>query len=174
MIPSFEHLERFQTEDPRGAPQSLAGRYGAFIFKFNSTVTPAPNSHIFVIATSGDVTGWEHVSVSARVFKTRKNMITRIPTWNEMCAIKAIFWLPEETVIQFHPAARDYVNHNEHVLHLWRYVGGDAIPTPPTVLVGPLNQEADAAALEAMGITGQSVCMTCGGIYDGKTCQQCV
>lgn len=73
--------------------------------------------------------GWEHVSV-----KIREYGITRVPTWEEMCAVKNTFWGPEECVVQFHPAEKDYVNFHPHVLHLWRKKDG-SIPTPPKICV---------------------------------------
>lgn len=72
---------------------------------------------------------WEHVSARARDRKGE-----RTPTWEEMCYIKDLFWGPEECVVQYHPPASDYVNHNSHVLHLWRYTK-EEIPRPPRLLV---------------------------------------
>ena len=59
----------------------------------------------------------------------------RIPTWEEMCKIKSLFWDEEDTVIQYHPAKTEYVNNHPNVLHLWRSID-QVIPTPPTELVG--------------------------------------
>jgi len=56
--------------------------------------------------------GWEHVSVSPYKGK--------MPTWDDMCAIKDIFWDEEEEVIQIHPKKSKYVNLVENCLHLWR------------------------------------------------------
>lgn len=60
--------------------------------------------------------GWEHVSISLRA--------KRLPTWEEMCLIKDIFWDDEEEVVQMHPKKSEYVNFAE-ALHLWRPVNGD-------------------------------------------------
>ena len=70
---------------------------------------------------------WEHVSVS---------LAERCPTWDEMCAVKAIFWRDDEAVIQFHPPESEYVNCHPHCLHLWKPVGR-TIPLPPPMAVGP-------------------------------------
>lgn len=75
----------------------------------------------------GDGAGWEHVSIS-RPHET--------PSWAVMCAIKALFWSPEDCVIQYHPAKSEYVNCHPHCLHLWRPVGV-GFPIPPAYLVGP-------------------------------------
>lgn len=60
--------------------------------------------------------GWEHVSMEL--------MARRLPTWDEMCYLKDLFWDDEETVIQMHPKKSHYVNMVE-ALHLWRPVDGD-------------------------------------------------
>jgi hypothetical protein len=67
---------------------------------------------------------WEHVS--ARV----AGQGARCPTWEEMAWVKGLFFLPEEWVVQFHPADSDHINVHPHVLHLWRAVGVE-FPTPP-------------------------------------------
>ena len=68
---------------------------------------------------------WEHVSVS---FKNR------VPTWDEMCQIKDIFWGEDETVVQYHPAKQDYVNRHPYCLHLWKPIDQE-LPKPPKILV---------------------------------------
>lgn len=60
--------------------------------------------------------GWEHVSIELYA--------RRLPTWEEMCFIKDIFWEDEENVVQIHPKKSEYVNMTE-ALHLWRPVNGD-------------------------------------------------
>lgn len=69
--------------------------------------------------------GWEHVSVS---------LVNRCPTWDEMCFVKDLFWSPEETVVQYHPRASEYVNNHPYCLHLWRPIGV-GLPLPPPGLV---------------------------------------
>lgn len=67
---------------------------------------------LYIIASCGDAdVCWEHVSVSLR---------NRTPNWAEMCFVKDAFWLPEETVLQFHPPQSQYVNLHPFCLHLWR------------------------------------------------------
>lgn len=78
-----------------------------------------------VIASNGG--GWERVSVT-------KSNGKRCPTWDEMCAIKAMFFEPDEVVMQLHPAERDYVNIHLYCLHLWRPIGKE-IPLPPVEFV---------------------------------------
>ena len=71
--------------------------------------------------------GWDHVSVNPRESKT--------PTWEIMCEIKNIFFHEDETVVEYHPAKRDYVNNLEHCLHLWR-PQEEKLPVPPPIMVG--------------------------------------
>lgn len=57
--------------------------------------------------------GWEHVSIS---FYNKK-----MPSWDDMCELKDIFWEDEEEVIQIHPKKTEYVNMQGNCLHLWRH-----------------------------------------------------
>jgi len=82
----------------------------------------------FVIASHGG--GWDHVSVTPC---NRKRQTC--PTWDEMCAIKDMFFEPEEAVVQYHPAKSQYVNNHPYCLHLWRPNDGTALPVPPPIFV---------------------------------------
>jgi hypothetical protein len=59
----------------------------------------------------------------------------RCPTWEEMCAVKDLFWDHEDTVMQLHPPKSDWVSNHNFCLHMWRPVGVD-IPRPPALMVG--------------------------------------
>lgn len=76
-----------------------------------------------IMVGSGD--GWDHVSVSAP---------GRCPTWDEMCAVKRLFFRDDEWVVQYHPAETEYVNRHPFVLHLWRPQNAE-LPKPPEVMV---------------------------------------
>ena len=82
-----------------------------------------------LVAVASDGLGWEHVSVSVPG-------TPRCPTWGEMCFIKAQFWHPEETVVQYHPAKEDYVDCHPYTLHMWKPTE-ERLPIPPWLLVGP-------------------------------------
>lgn len=82
----------------------------------------------FVIASNGG--GWDHVSVSPCNQKRKS-----CPTWDEMCAIKDMFFEPEECVMQLHPSKSQYVNNHPYCLHLWRPNSAVKIPTPPRIFV---------------------------------------
>lgn len=89
------------------------------------TESPIDGQPMRVIASSG--CGWEHLSVSRH---------SRCPNWPEMCHVKALFFDPEEAVVQFHPPRSIYVNCHPHCLHLWRPTDRE-IHMPPPELVGP-------------------------------------
>ena len=55
--------------------------------------------------------GWDHVSVSLE---------RRCPTWDEMCAVKDLFFYDEELCIEYHPKKSEYVNLHPYCLHIWR------------------------------------------------------
>lgn len=79
----------------------------------------------WVVCSDGE--GWDHVSVSHE---------DRIPTWEDMCRFKDLFFDPEEVVVQYHPAKSEYVNLHPRCLHLWRCQDAP-MPTPPSWMVGP-------------------------------------
>lgn len=81
----------------------------------------------FVIASNDG--GWEHVSVSPCNPKRKS-----CPTWEEMCVIKDLFFLPEECVIEYHPPKSQYINDYPYCLHLWRPIH-QKIPMPPNCFV---------------------------------------
>jgi hypothetical protein len=95
------------------------GNNGAFILP-----AAAGRAKLAIIASDGD--GWEHVSVSTSY---------RCPTWGEMCAVKSLFWGPEDLVVQYHPPASEYVNNHPYCLHLWKPIGV-LLPNPPLWMVG--------------------------------------
>ncbi len=71
--------------------------------------------------------GWDHVSVSPM----KRNYI---PTWDEMCRVKDMFFNRDEVVVQYHPRECDYVNICKNCLHLWRPTVVE-MPTPPKIFV---------------------------------------
>lgn len=111
-------LEKGRTTSGRYATESGSGLTGAYL-------VPCNGIKLVIICGVGE--GWQHVSVSPR----RKN---RVPTWAEMCFVKALFWEASERVMQFHPAESEYVNDHDYVLHLWRPIGG-RFPTPDRSMV---------------------------------------
>lgn len=84
---------------------------------------PCKNVILTVVASDG--CDYDHVSVS---------LPDRIPTWDEMCFIKNIFFEDEEIALQYHPAKSKYINEYEFCLHLWR-PQKENIPMPNIFMV---------------------------------------
>lgn len=120
---NLEQLEKYRLRDVERALYGYNGDGREGVFK----VYVGGKSFMVIASTGG---GWDHVSV------TKANGGKRTPTWDEMCAIKEMFFLPDEVVVQYHPRKAEYVNIHEHCLHLWRpNAEGVEIPTPPMLYV---------------------------------------
>lgn len=118
--------------------------------KYRDTITPHlksndsyGNNGFFIIphykvidyqfrVQASDGMGWEHVSISVGRIGEKQ---TRTPTWQEMCWIKNMFWTEHDCVIQYHPAASEYINMHPFVLHLWRPTHQE-IPIPQKEMIG--------------------------------------
>jgi hypothetical protein len=98
------------------ATSAADGFVGYFSFPL-----PGEARRIFCIASDGE--GWQHVSVSFG----KKTL--RTPSWEVMASVKALFWEPEDCVVQYHPRASQYRNLHPGCLHLWRWLGG-VFPEP--------------------------------------------
>lgn len=128
-----EHLRITNKRDPYWSPPGVS--YGTFHI-------PVGGGRVLrTLACDGvdepgdpvpeEARGWEHVSVSAII----RGGISRpqLPTWEEMCVVKDLFWGPEDAVVQFHPPKSEYVN-DRPVLHLWRCTNQPfPLPNPMTV-----------------------------------------
>ena len=110
-------------------PQTPGKQEGAFMVRLYSS----DRVKAFCVASSGY--GWEHVSVHMI-----KEGIQKIPTWNEMCLIKDIFWDEEDCVVQYHPKKSEYVNNHPHTLHLWRPTDVE-LPRPLPIMIGIPNKK---------------------------------
>ena len=128
----FHVPNQYRIRDGLMGSDDSFGNDGAFHIK-TPPFPGAPKINLNTIASGGE--GWEHVSVSIPNANQGPDR-TRTPTWFEMCYVKDLFWDPEDCVIQYHPAASEYVNAHPGVLHLWRPIGVE-IPRPPAMLVGP-------------------------------------
>jgi hypothetical protein len=69
-----------------------------------------PLNVIWSISFEEDGNLWVHVSCSHQ---------SRVPTWEEMCAIKSVFLGDEVWACQLHPPASQHINIHERVLHLF-------------------------------------------------------
>lgn len=95
--------------------------------------------------------GWDHVSISP--YKKRF-----LPSWDDMCRLKDVFFYEEEDVIQIHPKKSEYVNNMGNCLHLWRCNYKEMV-LPPSILVGVRPgmkaSEIDAEIREAYRMAGE-------------------
>lgn len=134
MKPTPPNQWRFTKPGDQFSSVPADGMNGIFIVPVHKLINTGHRIEAFCIVSDGtgsdlqEVVPWEHVSV--RVMEYGKS---RMPDWNEMCAIKDVFWEDDETVVEFHPAKKNYVNVHPHVLHLWRNKNG--FPTPPIICV---------------------------------------
>lgn len=103
----------------RGWLQTSSGRSGSVIWSFGG--------------------GWEHVSFSP--FNKK-----HLPTWEDMCEIRKIFWGEEDWVVEFHPPTSEYVDDMSNCLHLWRPID-EKMPTPPSWMVGRKKGQTAAEAI---------------------------
>ncbi len=97
------------------------GNNGAFLFN-------RIKYKLRAIVSDGE--GWEHVSI------TRSD--SKMPTWKDMCYMKAQFWGDEDVVMQLHPAKSEWISNHDKCLHLWRPTFVD-LPLPPSEMVGVLG-----------------------------------
>lgn len=150
-IPSI--VEQFRDKRPGGRlwDSDPGDPCGAFTIKrlFIERVVGRPQTHdLQVLVTDGrlDLEGgvppeiaalprWEHLSVSGVNYGLGGTIKLRIPTWEDMCFLKDLFWDAEDAVVQYHPPRSVYVNDCQYVLHLWRPLD-EALPLPPTIFVG--------------------------------------
>lgn len=85
-------------------------------FPMNSAFIKLPDCGTCSVIWGDNEDGYEHVSVSPR---KKFNM----PTWNDMCMLKDMFFEDDEEVYQIHPKKSEYVNVVENCLHLWKPIG---------------------------------------------------
>jgi hypothetical protein len=120
---SVEQARKFRIPETLGSDESY-GMNGFFFVPYKTIILRCLVSDG---ASVEDETGqWEHVSVS---------IATRIPTWEEMCFVKDLFFDDHEVCVQYHPAKADYVNNHPNCLHIWR-PKTSVLPAPPSILVG--------------------------------------
>lgn len=118
----WKYLNQHRAKHGHFASDESYGFNGAFAIN-----VPGEARQVFCIASDGE--GWQHVSVSFG-----KNHKT--PSWEVMCAVKALFWEDEDIVIQLHPPRSKWINNHPGCLHLWRCTDGREQPMPAGILVG--------------------------------------
>lgn len=121
----FSVPEKYRLTSGSLATDPSFGNNGMFLVP----LTTANGAKRTFTVIASDEMGWEHVSVSLR---------DRCPTWDEMCAIKRLFWSLDAAVIQIHPPRAEYKNLHQFCLHLWRKCGtNDFFESPPAYMVAP-------------------------------------
>ena len=85
--------------------------YAKAIFGFDAFVVKAMGNEFNVVASIEP--NQEHISITLIHKK-------RIPTWEEMKAIKDIFFFDEEECYQVFPKKSEYVNLHPYCMHIWR------------------------------------------------------
>lgn len=122
---SFKLPEKYRVT--KGLMATQAGDPAGFFLVRLDPRWPMP---LRVVASAAGCTegceGWDHVSVS---------LPHRCPSWDEMCAIKALFWDDEDCVMQLHPPKSEWISNHKFCLHLWRPTLQE-LPRPPSNLVG--------------------------------------
>jgi hypothetical protein len=73
--------------------------------------------------------GWEHVSIDGK---------NRMPTWEEMCELKDMFFNDDECCVEYHPPKSEYVNNMKYCLHIWKPIEeySGVLPMPPSIFTG--------------------------------------
>lgn len=128
MKSDWSHLDSARVKDGNFG-SNPGDRFGAFFFTRGQT-------RIRIIATDGEgEIPWEHVSVTVAYRRGCCSWVERMPTWDEMCWVKGLFWGDDEAVMQLHPPKSDYVNNHRYCLHLWKPTE-QPIPLPPSICVG--------------------------------------
>lgn len=87
----------------------------------------------FKVIVSGSE-GWDHVSVS---------LPDRCPSWEEMDAIKRVFFTDDATCFQLHVPPSDHRSLHPFCLHIWRPHDVE-IPRPPDIFVAPAQSAKQA------------------------------
>lgn len=118
----LRELEKYRLTDKEIQAYGVHGDSGNGAFKIFVS-----GKSFFVIASNGN--GWEHISISRCNRKLKC-----CPTWEEMCAIKDMFFTPEECAVQYHPPRSEYINNHLYCLHIWRPTACE-MPRPPKWMV---------------------------------------
>lgn len=80
-----------------------------------------------------DGLGWRHVSCV--MLNDGKEPAEVMPTWEDMCYLKDLFWDATACVVQYHPPYSEYVNNHQYCLHLWEPTN-QQLPMPDSIMVG--------------------------------------
>jgi len=119
--------EQYRVRSGALATTEAFGNNGAFVLPV------LKRAIVHVIASDGE--GWEHVSVSLDPQTMGAKNAQRCPTWEEMDALKRLFWDDSDCVAQLHVPRKDWVNCHPYTLHLWRQISHEWAQ-PDSIMVG--------------------------------------
>lgn len=80
---------------------------------------------------------WNRVIVS--LLDKYGHPLDRFPKWDEMCAVKQVFFKPDEAAIQIHPSEDIKVDDSNYTLELWQPKNME-MPLPDPILVGKVKK----------------------------------
>lgn len=125
---NLNELDKYRVKHPFWPQTTTSGAFKVFVKQRSFNVLAG-------IENTGDDGLMEHISVTPTNQK-------RCPTWDEMAAIKDMFFDPEEEAIQYFPKHSRYINIHEYCLHIWRPVNGQTIRKPDDI--APLTDRDEA------------------------------
>jgi hypothetical protein len=134
-----EHLNQYRNrKHPLFGSDDSLGMNGLFVIPMSKSLHKVERWAVCMVSdgtgeATKDIVPWEHVSLRIEQ-RHGTSVSSHTPTWEEMCAIKDLFWREDEVVMQLHPAKANYVNVHQNVLHLWR-PRNQEIPLPPLIAV---------------------------------------
>lgn len=109
---------RWRVKQGKYASEDTDGWNGQFLIPMNG--------NLFLVMIS-DGLGWKHLSIS----NAQKRAL---PSWEDMCRAKDLFFADDEWVVQFHPAKDDNINEHPYCLHLWMPLN-ETMPRPSIIMV---------------------------------------
>src|SRR5574344_698188 len=111
-----------------------------FLRLFGNYTNPANTRESYEVRFT-KANGWEHLSVTGK----------KTPSWDLMCKMKDVFFKDDECCVEYHPAKKDYVNNDLHMLHIWKKTNSE-FEMPPELMVGikELNSSQTSLACQAL------------------------
>lgn len=118
-----KHLDKYRSKHPAWGISEPGTLFGYFRAK-------SPDGSQLEIISSGERRHVFEGPAGADCVSIRYGKV--LPSWESMCFVKDLFWMPEECVVQFHPPESQYVNVAQ-CLHLWKPPFDVVLPPPFTL-----------------------------------------
>ena len=113
---NLKELDKYRVKHPFWPQTAISGAFKVFV-----------KQRSFIVLAGIENTGGEGMMEHISVTPTNQK---RCPTWDEMSAIKDMFFEPEEEAVQFFPKHSEYVNYHKYCLHIWRPSSGNLFHRP--------------------------------------------